>query len=92
MRRRFAAVLVRSRRILNSLIPPGRQRSGGGRAGPQWCLFRRNLGTNVLSRVPQNGGLIYRVTLCSALFQAQRGKAKVCWEICVSVSDNYDSI
>ena len=30
--------------------------------------------------------------LCSALLQAKRGKAKVRWEICVSVSDNYDSI
>ena len=73
-----------------AVIPRARPRTGGGRAGPQWCLL--NLGTNVLSLVPQNGGLIYRFALCSALFQAQRGKAKVCWEICVSVSDNSDSI
>ena len=64
-----------------AVIPPGRPRTAGG-TGPQWCLFRRNLGTNVLSRVSQNmdaqnGGLIYRFTLCSALFQAQREKAKV---------------
>ena len=44
------------------VIPPGSPGSphtGRGRVGPQCFPFRRNLGTNVLRQVPQNGGLSY---------------------------------